>query len=78
MKTIKNKRLTFKAKIIEPLADNEVFRVECRDGNFEMTKSQFHSVFGNIVKSKSYSQSQYRYTYNYPKAPPEAYQFLIS
>jgi hypothetical protein len=78
MKIIKNKRLTFKAKIIEPLANNEVFRLECRDGNFEMTKAQFHAVFGNIVKSKSYSQSQYRYTYNCPKAPREAYQFLIS
>lgn len=77
MKTIKYKRFTFKAKVIEPLANNEVFRIECRDGNYEMTKAQFHSEFPDVVNSKSYSQSEYGFTYNYPKAPPTAHRFIV-
>ncbi|GLC27768.1 hypothetical protein [Roseisolibacter agri] len=67
-------RLTFRAAVIEPLADDERFRVVTPDGTFEMTKAQFHRVFANVVRSVSYRE---RGVYHYPSIPKAAAPFLI-
>jgi hypothetical protein len=67
-------RLCFKADVIEPLSDDDTFIVHTHDGSFQMTKREFYSVFGNVVKTKSYREKRI-YSCKYP--PQRALQFLI-
>ena len=50
-------RLCFKADVIEPLNDDDIFAVHTPDGTFQMTKADFYRVFPNVVASKSYRDS---------------------
>ncbi|MDO8437576.1 MAG: hypothetical protein Q7S69_05375 [Nitrosomonadaceae bacterium] len=68
-------RLCFKADFIEPLDDSESFRVDSKVGAFVMTKSQFYSVFPNVIASLSYREG--RKLYHYPKPPAKADQFRV-
>jgi len=68
-------RLTFLAKIIEPLKAGERFTVICRDGHFTMTKDQFYSTFANVANSDSY---QLNGTYNYHTTPSKAFFYCTS
>ena len=66
-------RLLFRAEVIEPLEDSDVFRVHTPEGTFSMTKADFYRVFSNVVKTKSYRD---RGIYHYPITPAKALQFL--
>ena len=66
-------RLLFRAEVIEPLNDSEVFRVHTPKGTFSMTKAEFYQVFSNVVKTKSYLDKG---IYHYPTTPKKALQFL--
>lgn len=68
-------RLTFKAKYIEPLADDEAFRVTVEGiGVYQMTKAQFYQTFPAIVVTKSYRVDQ---VYHGAKLHEQAAQFRI-
>jgi hypothetical protein len=68
-------RLTFKAKYIEPLADDEAFRVTVEGiGVYQMTKAQFYQTFPAIVVTKSYRVDQ---VYNGAKLHEQAAKFRI-
>lgn len=67
-------RLCFRREVIEPLGQNDPFRVVTPRGTFQMTKSEFYREFKNVVGSKSYSQDG---IYHYPKLPAKAEQFRI-
>lgn len=67
-------RLLFRAEVIEPLKDSDVFRVHTPEGTFSMTKADFYKVFSNVVKTKSYRD---RGIYHYPKIPTKALVFLV-
>lgn len=69
------KRLLFKADIIEPLSDEDIFAIHTPEGTFQMTKADFYRVFDNVVKSDSYSKTLG--FYHYPKIPQKAMQFLV-
>lgn len=75
MKTVEYdfSRLCFKADVIEPLDDNDVFIVHTPNGTFQMTKADFYRVFPNIPKTKSYQEGRI-YHCKYP--PQRAMQFL--
>lgn len=73
--TYRYSRLTFKRDVIELLKDHDSFRVETRDGAFQMTKKEFYSVFKSVTSSESYTQNG---LYNYPTVPEKALRFLIS
>lgn len=50
-------RLCFKAKYIEPLGPDQVFRVVVDGiGIYQMTKAEFYEAFPGIVASASYQQ----------------------
>lgn len=68
-------RLCFRREVIEPLGQNDPFRVVTPGGTFQMTKSEFYREFKNVVASKSYSEGG---IYHYPKLPAKAEQFRIS
>ena len=62
-------RLTFKARIIESLKENDVFCIKTPVGNFQMTKEDFYKSFSNVIQTKSYrEQGVYSYTKT-PKKP---------
>ena len=63
MKEYSYSRLCFKAEIIEPLNDADVFRIITPKGVFQMTKGDFYHVFSNVTKTKSYRE---RGIYHYP------------
>ena len=65
-------RLCFKADIIEPLNESDLFAVHTPKGTFQMTKADFYRVFRNVVISKSYSE---RGIYHYPTVPNKAKPF---
>jgi len=67
-------RLSFKRDVIEPLGDNEWFRVVTPVGTFAMTKAQFYDAFPNVVRSGSYKAAG---LYHYPTVPRIAEQFRI-
>jgi hypothetical protein len=67
-------RLCFKANIIEPLRDDEIFRVVTPVGTFELTKGQFYAAFPNVVRSASYRD---RGIYHFPSVPRVAERFRI-
>lgn len=68
-------RLCFKADVIEPLGENDSFVVHTQDGAFLFTKTDFYSVFSNVVKTESYQEGR---IYSYSRLPQKAMQFLIS
>src|SRR6186713_1191177 len=47
-------RLCFRRDVIEPLGQNDSFRVVTPCGTFQMTKSEFYREFENVVGSRSY------------------------
>ena len=66
-------RLTFKARIIESLKENDVFCIKTPVGNFQMTKEDFYKSFSNVIQTKSYrEQGVYSYTKT-PKKPINTY-----
>lgn len=67
-------RLLFRAEVIEPLKDSDVFRVHTPEGTFSMTKSDFYKVFSNVVKTRSYREMG---IYHYPTTPAKALVFLV-
>ena len=67
-------RLCFKADIIEPLNDEDVFAVHTPQGVFRMTKVDFYKVFPNVVKSISYQRNG---IYSMKNPPQKAMSFLI-
>lgn len=68
-------RLCFKANVIEPLADNDVFEVVTPSGLFRMTKRQFCNEFGKVRESASYREGR---IYHFPSPPRRAEQFRVS
>ena len=70
--TYEASRLAFRAEVIEPLRDDEFFRVVTPDGTFAMTKGEFYRVFANVVQSRSYRE---RGLYHYPTVPAKAMPF---
>ena len=68
-------RLCFKADLIEPLKDNDVFVVHTLNGTFKFTKADFYRVFSNVIETKSYQKGRL-YSCKYP--PKRALPFLIS
>lgn len=71
----KSSRLCFKADLIEPLKDNDVFVVHTPNGTFKFTKADFYRVFSNVIETKSYQKGRL-YSCKYP--PKRALPFLIS
>jgi hypothetical protein len=51
------KRLTFKKRIIEPLADDGQFEVVTPMGVYRFSKREFYQAFPNIVASASYREA---------------------
>ena len=51
-------RLCFKADVIEPLNNDDIFAVHTPCGVFQMTKAEFYETFPNIVKTKSYQKGR--------------------
>lgn len=72
--TYRYSRLTFHRDSIEPLKSDDVFRVETRDGVFEMSKADFYQTFPNVVRSSAYKDNGY---YNYEPVPEKAKRFLV-
>lgn len=68
-------RFCFKASQIEPLEDNQAFRVVTPKGTFQMTKADFYKAFPKVVVSKSYAENG---IYHYPSVPKTAMAFLLS
>lgn len=68
-------RLCFKADLIEPLQEEDLFVIHTQDGSFKLTKADFYRVFSNVIKTKSYQEGRI-YSCKYP--PKRAMQFLIS
>lgn len=66
-------RLLFRAEVIEPLKDSDIFRIHTPEGTFSMRKIDFYQVFSNVVMSNSYRN---RGIYHYPKTPAKALAFL--
>ena len=67
-------RLAFKARLIEPLDDDESFGIVTPVGTFQMTKRQFYDAFPRVVASASYRE---RGLYHFPTVPRAALPFLV-
>ena len=67
-------RLWFKADVIEPLGDDEAFRVDTPEGSFRMTKAEFYRAFPNVVASDSYWVGR---NYHMSPTPKKALPFLV-
>jgi len=68
-------RLCFRADVIEPLQDNDVFEVITPKGRFRMTKAEFHRSFHNVIASKSYRENR---IYHYSLVPAKALLFRVA
>lgn len=66
-------RLCFKADIIEPLSDNDIFAVHTPIGVFQMSKVEFYDSFPNIVETESYQKGR---MYSMKTPTRKAMQFL--
>lgn len=66
-------RLLFKASVIEPLQDMDVFSIHTPEGTYSMSKADFYRVFRNVTLSASY---KWKGIYHYPTTPSKALQFL--
>lgn len=73
--TYKFSRLCFKRDVIEALAPNDSFRVETPIGVFQMTQGDFHRVFPNVTRSRSYLAGG---LYHYRTLPSRAEQFRVA
>ena len=51
-------RLCFKADVIEPLNDDDIFTVHTPVGVFQKSKAEFYNTFPNIVKTESYQKGR--------------------
>jgi hypothetical protein len=67
-------RLCFMREKIEPLGDDQVFRVITPMGIFEMSKGEFYRDFPNVVHSRSYQE---RGIYHYPVVPARALKYKV-
>lgn len=65
-------RLCFKASVIEPLRDDDVFEVVTPQGTFRMTKHEFYRDFPGVVQSISYRE---RGIYHYSTTPKRALRY---
>jgi hypothetical protein len=72
--TYRYSRLCFKADVIEPLRDNQSFRIVTPGGTFQMTKAEFHRDFSGVVKTMSYRE---RRVYHYPQVPHAAEVYRV-
>ncbi len=68
-------RLLFKAAVIEPLADDDIFHIVTPQGTFAMTKRTFRTDFRNVAESASYRAGG---TYSYSTTPQRALQYLLA
>ena len=66
-------RLCFKADVIEPLNNYDIFAVHTPCGVFQMTKAEFYNTFPNIVKTESYRKGR---LYSMKSPTRKAMQFL--
>ncbi len=69
------KRFCFKASKIEPLQDDQTFRVVTPNGSFQMTKAEFYRAFPKVVISRSYTESG---LYHYPSVPKSALPYEVT
>ena len=69
------KRFCFKASKIEPLQDDQAFKVVTPNGSFQMTKAEFYRAFPKVVISKSYSESG---LYHYPSLPKSILPYKVT
>jgi len=67
-------RLGFRADVIEPLADDDVFEVITPLGTFRMSKRAFYHDFANVTRTMSYRE---RGLYHYPVPPQRALRYLV-
>jgi hypothetical protein len=72
--TYRYSRLCFKADVIEPLRDNQSFRVVTPVGTFQMTKAEFRRDFSRVVKTMSYRE---RRIYHYSQVPVAAEAYRV-
>ncbi len=69
-------RLCFKARLIEPLNDDDAFQVETtNDGTFRFTKADFYRTFPKLINTTSYKEDG---IYHYRKVPQKALSFKIN
>ena len=68
------KRLTFKANVIEALADDDLFEIRTPDATWRMTKAEFYEMFPKVVVSESYAGPGRLYSYTLPPARIEKYR----
>jgi hypothetical protein len=68
------KRLTFKANVIEPLADGDLFEIRTPDATWRMTKAEFHEMFPKVIVSESYVGPGRLYSYTSPPARVAKYR----
>jgi len=67
-------RVAFRRDVIDPLADDDAFRIMTPEGHFEMTKREFMTSFPNVIASASYREKG---TYHYPRVPSAAERFRV-
>jgi hypothetical protein len=72
--TYRYSRLCFRADVIEPLQDDDVFEVVTPEGRFRMTKAEFSRAFPGVVASRSYREGR---IYHYPKVPQAALPYRL-
>lgn len=68
-------RLTFLKHVIDQLQPDDIFRVRCRDGIFEFTKSEFEADFQKVIHSKQYQNYGF---YAYRTTPERAHYYRIT
>lgn len=68
-------RLTFKARIIESLAHDQLFRVVTPVGTFELTKDDVYRDFPNVIRSASYREKG---IYHWPTLPKAALKYRVA
>jgi hypothetical protein len=68
-------RLLFKANVIEPLTEDQTFRIETPEGTYEMSKAQFYTTFSHVAESGTYKSTG---VYSYNRTPEKARQYLVS
>lgn len=71
--TYRASTLSFKARIIEPLEEDESFRIVTPKGAYLMTKREFYENFPNVAASHSY---RVQGTYGYSRVPLKAHRFI--
>jgi hypothetical protein len=71
---LKYSRLTFVRDFIEPLALDDIFRIETPTNVFEMSKRDFYDIFPGVVKSQAYKDNGF---YNYTVPPQKVVQFRV-